>query len=69
MANDVIYKPGDNLRSECGNARLSFHSEWSPSLPWASYIRGSAGRHYRSLLEAVADMRRRGYIFNNLEPR
>ena len=33
-------------------ARITYHPEWSVSRPWASYIGGSAGRHFENEKQA-----------------
>ena len=29
--------------------RITYHPEWSASQPWASYINGTAGRHFTTV--------------------
>jgi len=41
-------KPWTTIRTRCGRGRITYHPEWSPSQPWASYWLGSAGRHFVS---------------------
>lgn len=50
----------DTYRTKCGRGRVSYHPEWSPSQPWASYIDGTAGRHFPGLLEAQAYFIKKG---------
>lgn len=56
----------DTYRSDCGQARLTFHSEWSKSIPWVSYINGTAGRHFETLRQGIAALEARGYRFSQL---
>ncbi len=42
-------KEWDTYRTKCGRGRVEYHEEWSPSLPWASYWDGTAGRHFATL--------------------
>ena len=51
------HKSWETYRSEDGRARVVFHPEWSESKPWCSYIDGTAGRQYPTLLAAAATMR------------
>lgn len=53
------HKPWETYRSADGRARVVFHPEWSEALPWCSYIDGTAGRQYPTLLAAAATMRER----------
>lgn len=46
------HKPWDTYRTKCGNGRITYHPEWSPEKPWASYWRGLAGLHFATVSEA-----------------
>lgn len=51
---------GMTFRSKCQRARVTFHPEWDTSQPWASYIDGTAGRHFKTLAEAAPFFAARG---------
>lgn len=51
------YTTGQTFRSECGRHRVTYRPDFSASLPWASYIDGTAGQHYYSLIAAEQRMR------------
>ena len=53
---DTFHKPWDTYRSICGRARVTFHPDWSESLPWVTYMDGTAGRHFASLNSAVVHL-------------
>lgn len=57
------HKIGDTYRSahKIGGARLTYQPNWSPSQPWASFINGTAGRHFPTLQAGVSGMAERGY--------
>ena len=42
------------------NARVTDHPEWSASQPWASYINGTAGRHFACPEDADAHLKEKG---------
>lgn len=46
------FKKWDTFRTVCGNGRITYHPDWSPNQPWASYWRGSAGLHFHSVPNA-----------------
>jgi hypothetical protein len=54
----MTHEIGTTFRSTCCNARLTYHPEWSENLPWVSYIRGSASKHYPTLDSGVVGVRR-----------
>lgn len=54
----MTFKPWDTFETKCGNGRITYHPEWSASLPWASYWHGAAGRHFQNVLEAANYFRR-----------
>jgi hypothetical protein len=58
-----MFPIGHNVRSVCGNARLSYHPDWSPELPWASYEGGAAGLHFGTLELGIRHLTREGYRF------
>lgn len=59
----LVYPIGHNVRSKCGGARLSYHPEWSPEQPWASYKNGTAGRHFATLDLGIRQLTQDGYRF------
>ena len=54
------YKEGDKFRTTCGRGRISYHPEWSPSKPWASYTNGAAGLHFASPELAIPYFKNKG---------
>lgn len=53
----------DTVRSDCGRARLTYRTDWDASQPWASYVNGTAGRHYPTARAGVEALRGRGFRF------
>lgn len=49
----------DTYITQCGAGRISYHPDWSPSMPWASYWGGTAGRHFSSVAAASEYFRTR----------
>lgn len=47
------YPIGTNWRWEHGKIRISYRPDWSESMPFVSYFRGTAGRHFTSLQAAA----------------
>lgn len=41
----------DTYRTKCGRGRVTYRSEWSPSMPWVTYWDGTAGRHFSTFDE------------------
>ena len=58
-------QPGDNHRTLCGRGRASYHPEWSESMPWATYINGTAGRHVASLQDAYSYFKSKNMILKS----
>jgi len=48
----VTYQEWTTICTECGQGRVTYHSEWDKSKPWASYTHGTAGRHFADLESA-----------------
>lgn len=44
---------GAGFRTDCGHGRVAYRPDWDKSQPYATYIDGTAGRHFASL-EACA---------------
>ena len=63
------YEIGETFRSECGNARLTYHPDWSDTLPWVSYRYGTASWHYATLNQGVAAMAQRGFTILTTRPK
>jgi hypothetical protein len=55
------YAPGQTFRSKCSRARIAYHPEWDRSQPWASYIDGTAGRHFATPFDALPYFASRGF--------
>lgn len=53
-------KQFDTHRTACGRGRVSYRPDWSAQRPWASYLDGTAGRHFTDLDEARAHYLRLG---------
>jgi len=53
-------KSFDTYRTSCGRGRVSYRPDWSLERPWASYLDGTAGRHFAGLDEARAHYQRHG---------
>ena len=54
------YKTWDTFRTVCGRGRITYHPEWSPKSPWASYINGTALCHFVSVDDAGAYFKKKG---------
>ena len=42
-------------------ARITYNPEWSVNKPWASYVNGTAGRHFENEHQADAHFKERGF--------
>lgn len=54
MNGHLAIPSGTNWRN--GTDRISYHPEWSKSLPFVTYSSGTAGRHFPSLNDAMIYM-------------
>lgn len=54
---------GLTVRSKCGKGRISYQPDWSPSLPWATIFRGTAGAHFYSFRIAQRRLEEKGCRF------
>ena len=46
MSGALTHSLGTTYRTKCGRGRITYQADWSPSMPWASYWDGTAGRHF-----------------------
>lgn len=49
---DIAMKPGQSIR--CGNWRIKFDPEWSPSKPYATFREGTAGVRFATVEAAIS---------------
>jgi len=49
----MVYVTWETYKSTDGRARVTYHPEWDSQQPWASYLNGTAGRHFTTLELAV----------------
>jgi hypothetical protein len=54
---------GETHRSTDGNARATYHPEWSYKYPWVTYTYGTAGKHCATLQQAKEYLIDKGYRF------
>ncbi len=50
MSAPIKPEPGETWRS--GRDRITYDPDWSPSLPWCTFIHGTACRQFASLRDA-----------------
>lgn len=53
------------FRTVCGRGRVTNHPEWSSTLPWVSYIDGTAGKQFRDLYDAAQYFRALGMVLKD----
>ncbi len=54
------YTDWQTFRTTNGNARITYHPDWDSNQPWASYINGTAGRHFATPEDAKLYFRSKG---------
>lgn len=57
------FKPWDTFYSDGASARLTYHPEWSPSKPWASFQHGTAGAHFETPRAGIRYLEDKGFSF------
>lgn len=61
IPNSNTITSGETYRSKDGCARVTYHPEWDAKQPWASYLLGTAGRHFATLEHACAHFKLLGH--------